>query len=167
MVIAVFGTGDELEPYCGYAREAGAAIARAGLDLLTGGRGGAMRAALDGFRRSSGSGQCLAVLPQGAAAHGDYDVVLQSNLPAPKTFEFDRMSRNYINARLCDAAIAVSPTGGTVTEIAWMLRLGKPVAFYGNQIDRAEVKRCLALFPVEGPLLEGELDQIFQAFLGE
>ncbi|MBX3172733.1 MAG: hypothetical protein KF760_35375 [Candidatus Eremiobacteraeota bacterium] len=166
MVIAVFGTGSDLEPYCGYAAAAGAAIARAGHDLLTGGRSGAMRAALSGYHSAGGSGQTLAVLPAGVEPLGDYQVVLRTNLPAPKRFEFDRFSRNYINARICDAAVAVSPTGGTVTEIAWMLRLGKPCCFYGSLADLDLARRSLREFPVEGPLPQLSPGEDFQAFLG-
>lgn len=166
MVIAVFGTGDELETYCDYAHQAGAAIARAGHDLLTGGRSGAMWAALQGFREAGGGGQCLAVLPRGVDPLGDYEVVLRTNLPAPKEFVFDRFSRNYINVRLCDAALAVSPTAGTVTEVAWMLRLGKPCCFYGSAQDLAELSACLSKFPMDGPLVHLVPGQDFQAFLG-
>ena len=49
MVIAVFGTGDELEPYISYAFQAG----RAGHDLLTGGHSDSMNAALRGYQGRS------------------------------------------------------------------------------------------------------------------
>ena len=87
-------------------------------------------------------------------------------MPAPKKFEFDRFSRNYINTRLCDAALPVSPTGGTITEIAWMLRLGKPCCFYGSTAEFAEIERSLQKFPVQGPLQHLLPGQDFQAFLG-
>jgi uncharacterized protein (TIGR00725 family) len=166
MVIAVFGTGDERYPYIEYARAAGAAVARAGHDLLTGGRSGAMRAALEGFGQAGGRGQTLAVMPQGLEPVGDYAVVLRTNLPAPKVFEFDRASRNYINVRLCDAAVAVSPTAGTVTEIAWMLKLGKSCAFYGSQPDLEQVRTALAQFPIDGPLTSVQDQEGLSEFFG-
>ncbi len=85
-------------------------------------------------------------------------------MPAPKKFEFDRFSRNYINTRLCDAALPVSPTGGTITEIAWMLRLGKPCCFYGSTVDFAEVERSLQKFPVQGPSSISYRDRTFRLF---
>jgi predicted Rossmann-fold nucleotide-binding protein len=45
--------------------------------------------------------------------------------------------RNYLEASMCDAAIALPGGDGTVSEVASALSLGRPVAFVGNW--RAEV----------------------------
>ena len=79
---------------------------------------------------------------------------------------FDRASRNYINVRLCDAAVAVSPTGGTVTEVAWMLKLGKPCAFYGSESDLGRVRMALGRFPVDGPLTRVQDGEDLSEFFG-
>ena len=143
MIVALFGSGDNSHTSdCQLARRAGQVIAQTGHDLLTGGGGGAMQEALAGFATVSAlRGKTFAVLPDKYPAPlGRYDIVIATGLPAPKTIDWDQRSRNFVNAKLCDAAIAVSITAGTTVEVAWMLKLGKPCFFLGSKSDFAELK---------------------------
>ena len=98
--------------------EVGRRIAEAGAILLCGGLDGMMRAAAEGAKRAGGA--TLGILPgdDRAAANEFVDLAIPSGLGA---------YRNALLVRACDAAIAVRGAYGTLSEIAFALRLGVPV----------------------------------------
>jgi len=128
-VIAVFGSGTTAAPN---ARAAGRAIASRGHDLLTGGGGGCMQAALEGFLEvGDRTGQSHAILPRHQYQPSGYDQVVRTCFDAPKDMGATPYSRNLVNVAFCHGCIFVSDTLGTLTEVVWMHRLGKPAAFFG------------------------------------
>jgi len=96
----------------------GRGIAEAGAILLCGGLGGMMRAAAEGAKSSGG--HTIGILPGNdkTAANEFIDTVIPTDLGA---------LRNALLVRSCDAVIAIHGAYGTLSEIAFALRLGIPV----------------------------------------
>ena len=97
----------------------GRMLAERGVVVLCGGLGGVMAAAAGGVR--SAGGTCIGLLPgsDAAAANPDVTLALPTGLGE---------MRNALMARCCNAMIAVGGGYGTLSEIAFALRIGKPVA---------------------------------------
>ncbi len=96
----------------------GRLIAEAGATLFCGGLGGMMQAAAEGAK--SAGGKTVGILPgadQGAA-NPFIDLAIPTSLGA---------YRNAVLVRSCDAVIAIHGAYGTLSEIAFALRLGIPV----------------------------------------
>lgn len=96
----------------------GAELARRGAILVCGGLGGMMEAAAEGAK--SEKGVTVGILPgeKASAANEFIDIALPTGLGAV---------RNALIVRACDAAIAIRGGYGTLSEIAFALRLGVPV----------------------------------------
>ncbi len=96
----------------------GAEIARRGAILLCGGLGGMMKAAAEGAK--SERGVTVGILPgeTASAANEFIDIALPTGLGA---------IRNAALVRCCDAVIAIRGGYGTLSEIAFALRLKTPV----------------------------------------
>ena len=122
-IIGVVGGGaehvPENSPVFTQALEVGEAIARAGGVVLCGGGGGVMRAAVVGAR--SASGHSIGILPHGGPTDAEYAV---------DTGMGD--GRNYVNAYVSDALIALFGEAGTLSEIALAMKLGRPVVYLGH-----------------------------------
>lgn len=116
--IAVIGAGVTDEPTLEIAEEVGRLIAKRDSVLICGGLGGVMEAAARGVK--SGGGITVGILPQnhkdGANPYID--------LPIATGFG---EGRNMIIVRTADAIIAVGGGHGTLSEIAFGLKTGKPV----------------------------------------
>jgi uncharacterized protein (TIGR00725 family) len=121
--IAVIGLAACDAETAALAQRVGAAIARAGATLLTGGLGGVMEAASRGAKEAGGL--VVGVLPTGARGDGNaqLDVEIVTNMGH---------ARNVILAHSADALIAVAGGYGTLSEIAVALKLGKPVVGLGS-----------------------------------
>ena len=102
--IGVIGEGRCSRRVARDAERIGAAIARAGAVLLTGGRGGVVVGILPGFAR--------------AEANRWVTVPIATGMD---------QARNVILVRSCDAIIAVGGMFGTLSEIGIGLKLGVPV----------------------------------------
>jgi uncharacterized protein (TIGR00725 family) len=100
------------------AEEVGALLAERGAIVLCGGRGGVMAAVARGVRAHRGT--TVALLPGDDAeeANGDVTIALPTGLGE---------MRNALIARCCRVMIAVGGGYGTLSEIGFALRLGKPV----------------------------------------
>jgi len=98
--------------------EVGRCIAESGATLLCGGLGGMMRAAAEGAKLAGG--QTVGILPSSdrSSANSFIDVAIPTGLGP---------FRNAILVSACDAVIAVHGAYGTLSEIAFALRLGIPV----------------------------------------
>ncbi len=96
----------------------GAELARHGAILLCGGLGGMMEAAAEGAK--SERGVTVGILPgdNASAANRFVDIALPTGLGA---------IRNAVLVRSCDAVIAILGGYGTLSEIAFALRLKVPV----------------------------------------
>jgi uncharacterized protein (TIGR00725 family) len=116
--VAVCGPGIASEEESSSAREIGRLLAEGGAVVLCGGRGGVMDAAARGARE--GGGLSVGLLPDedraGAGRH--LTVSLPTGLGE---------TRNALVARSADALIAVGGEFGTLSEIAFALKLGRPV----------------------------------------
>ncbi len=117
-VIAVLGGGSVDEKIYGLAERVGELLAQRGVTLICGGLGGVMEAACKGAKRTGGV--TIGVLP-GASRHqaNPYvDVRIVTGMGE---------ARNVIIVRSAQAAIAVDGEYGTLSEIAFCLKLGVPV----------------------------------------
>jgi uncharacterized protein (TIGR00725 family) len=96
----------------------GAELARRGAILVCGGLGGMMEAAAEGAK--SEHGVTVGILPgeEASSANEFIDVALPTGLGAV---------RNVLVVRACNAVIAIRGGYGTLSEIAFALRLGVPV----------------------------------------
>jgi uncharacterized protein (TIGR00725 family) len=116
--IGVIGASDATPAEREIARTVGGGLASAGAIVLCGGRGGVMEAVCEGAKR--GGGLTVGVLPGSdrAEANPHVDVALASGLGE---------LRNGLIVRFSDALIAVGGAWGTLSEIAFAMRIGRPV----------------------------------------
>ncbi|MDP8257007.1 MAG: TIGR00725 family protein [Candidatus Alcyoniella australis] len=132
-VIGVIGAGSADAQTLDLARAVGAAIARAGCDLVCGGLGGVMQAACQGAREAGGL--TIGVLP-GSSRHDAnpyVDVAIVTDMG---------YARNVIIAQTAQALIAISGGPGTLSEIAIGLKLGKPVISLGSWDVDPRIRRA-------------------------
>jgi uncharacterized protein (TIGR00725 family) len=113
--VSVIGSGREHEPA---AEDVGRLLAERGCVVVTGGLGEVMAAAHRGAR--SAGGTTIAILPgeRRAEANPWADHVIATGVGH---------ARNLAVAASGDAVIAVGGSWGTVAEIAFAMRLGRPV----------------------------------------
>lgn len=117
-IIAVIGGGHCSEEIYELAREVGREIARAGAMLICGGMFGVMEAACRGAKEAGGT--TIGILPgkSKAEANAFVDIPIVTGL---------NDARNVIIARSADGVIAVDGEYGTLSEMAFSLKFGKPV----------------------------------------
>ena len=118
IIIAVIGAGSADEPLLRIAEEVGQLIAKRDAILICGGLGGVMEAASKGARSEEGT--TVGILPQ------NYKNEANPYIDIPVATGFGE-GRNVIIARTADAIIAIGGEYGTLSEIAFGLRMGKPV----------------------------------------
>jgi len=123
MIIAVVGAGQCTPQEAEIAEAVGQELARRGAILICGGRGGVMEAACRGAKASGG--QTVGILPGVSRyeANPYVDVPIVTGLGE---------ARNLIIVRSADAVIAVGGEYGTLSEIAFALKLGVPVVGLGT-----------------------------------
>lgn len=116
--IGVLGPNTTTNAQYQLGKEVGRKIAETGSILFCGGLGGMMRAAAEGAK--SAGGQTVGILPgiDKSAANEFIDIAIPTDLGA---------YRNALLVRSCDAVIAVHGAYGTLSEIAFALRLNIPV----------------------------------------
>jgi uncharacterized protein (TIGR00725 family) len=117
-VVAVVGPGEDEGALLTLAQDVGAAIARRGAIVVCGGLGGVMQAACQGAKRHGGT--TVGLLPGLERATGNpwLDVAIPTGLGE---------ARNVLVVRAADALVAVGGGYGTLSEIAFALKTGKPV----------------------------------------
>jgi len=123
VTIAVVGSSAPSEEASNRAMAVGAAVARAGATLVTGGLGGIMEAACRGAREHGGL--TLGILPGSSKTEANpyVDCAVPTGLG-----DF----RNYLVVAAADAVIALEGRFGTLSEIAMALTLGKVVVGVGT-----------------------------------
>ena len=123
MYVAVIGSATCDETISALAREVGREIARHGAVLVCGGRGGVMEAACQGAK--AGGGTTVGILPgiDRREANPYVDVPIVTGLGE---------ARNAIVVRTADTIIAVSGGYGTLSEIGFALKMGRPVVGLGT-----------------------------------
>ena len=133
-VVAVIGAGECDERTAELAREVGRGIAQRGFALATGGLGGVMEAASEGARRAGGT--VLGILPgtDVSAANRYCDYAIATGVSE---------ARNAILVNTAEAFVAIAGSYGTLSEIAFALRQGKPVCALGSwKVPGAEIREA-------------------------
>lgn len=116
--IAVCGPGSAAEPLLGLAEEVGVRLANAGATVVCGGLGGVMEAVARGA--AGRGGFSIGVLPGRSAADANRFITL----PLPTGMG---EMRNLLVVRFADAVIAVGGGWGTLSEVAFALKIDRPV----------------------------------------
>lgn len=116
--VGVIGPNDASPAELGFAEQAGAGIARLGLPMICGGRGGCMEAASRGA--AAAGGLVIGILPSGdwRTANAHVSVPIASGLGE---------ARNAIIASACFALVAVGGGHGTLSEMALGLKMERLV----------------------------------------
>lgn len=125
-----------------WAEEVGSHIARRGHILLCGGRGGVMEAACKGARREGGI--TVGVLPGSdrSEANPYLSVALPTGLGE---------ARNLIVVRGGEAVVAVGGSYGTLSEIAFALKSGRPVVGLESWTATASSGAEAEILPANSP----------------
>jgi len=131
-LIGVVGAGDCDERTAARAEAVGAALARAGCVVVTGGLGGVMQAASRGAREAGG--RVVGILPGDdvAAANAWVEIPIATGLGE---------ARNALIAATAQALVAIGGGYGTLSEIALARRRGKRVVSLGSWEVDASVER--------------------------
>jgi uncharacterized protein (TIGR00725 family) len=116
--VAVVGAGDADEELGRLAEEVGRRLGEAGAVVVCGGLGGVMEAACRGAK--SADGTTVGILP-GANRRGS-NSYLDVSIPTGMG-----ETRNALIVRAADVVIAVGGEFGTLSEIAFALKVGTPV----------------------------------------
>ncbi len=116
--IGVVGERDAPDDLLAAAEEIGREVARRGGTVICGGMGGVMEAAARGSRAKVGT--VVGILPGPTAEGGNAYVTIPIVTGMGE-------GRNIIVARTAEAIIAVGGAYGTLSEIAYALKLGVPV----------------------------------------
>ncbi|HXX64505.1 MAG TPA: TIGR00725 family protein [Bacteroidota bacterium] len=117
-IIAVIGAAEAGEATLKIAEDVGRFIARGKAIMVCGGLGGVMEAAARGAQEEGGI--TVGILPQNHRDHAN------PHIQIPVVSGFGE-GRNVIIARTADVLIAVGGEYGTLSEIAFGLKMGKPV----------------------------------------
>ena len=117
-IIGVIGAGTAGDEIREAAEETGRLIARNGFLLVCGGLGGVMEAAARGAKAEGGT--TIGILPQADRNSANPYI----DIPVATGFG---EGRNVMIVRTADLLIAVGGEYGTLSEIAFALKMGKPV----------------------------------------
>lgn len=121
--VAVIGASEASASELTQAEEVGRFLAREGAVLVCGGLGGVMDAAARGCE--SAGGVSVGILPGDDRDPGSPHLTVAISTGLGE-------ARNAIVARTADAVIAVGGEFGTLSEIAFALKMGKPVVGLGT-----------------------------------
>ncbi|MDB4927530.1 MAG: hypothetical protein JWM10_14 [Myxococcaceae bacterium] len=147
------------------AEQLGAALVDAGFRLVTGGLGGTMRAASAGARAAAGHqpGDVIGVLPTYVAedANEFVEVTICTGL---------NHARNVVVVASADVVFALGGKSGTLSEIAFAWKLGKPVIVVGEAPGWATLLAGIAIDDrredrLYGPLAPDEAARFGQELL--
>ena len=132
-IIGVIGASEATPGERETALEVGRRIAGKGAVLLSGGSGGVMEAACMGAK--SEGGITVGIIPGASKseANGYVDIPVVTGMGH---------GRNIIVASSCDAIIAIGGGFGTLSEIAFALRLKIPVVGIGTWDVSSEIKKA-------------------------
>jgi len=130
----VIGSGVEHEAR---AEEVGRLLAERGCKVVTGGRGEVMAAASRGAKAAGGV--TIGILPGTSRSEANewVDHVVATGLGH---------MRNFAVAASADAVIAIGGSWGTLTEIAFAKRLGRPVVILDPGLEVEDVERAATPF---------------------
>ncbi len=121
-IIGVIGGGDATAPpgssTYGMAQTLGKLIAGAGAILLCGGRGGVMEAAAVGAKNAGG--HTIGIMPSHDPPNAGIEYAVFTGMGD---------GRNFLNAVISDALIAMKGEAGTLSEIALAIKVRTPVVY--------------------------------------
>ena len=117
-IIGVIGAGNADAALTGIAEEVGRLIATRNALLVCGGLGGVMEAAARGAKGAGGT--TIGILPQATKE------MANQYIDVPVATGFGE-GRNVVIIRTADALIAIGGEYGTLSELAFALKMGKPV----------------------------------------
>jgi len=132
-VIGVIGAGDANGEECLTAQEVGSEIAKRKCVLVCGAMGGVMEAACKGAK--SEGGLTIGIIP------GDSKTQSNPYVDIPVVTAMSH-ARNVIVVRSSDAIIAIGGSYGTLSEIAFALRLEIPVIGINTWDVSPEIKKA-------------------------
>lgn len=141
--MAVVGAGDADEELAAAAEEVGRRLAQAGAAVVCGGLGGVMEAACRGAK--SAGGLTIGVLPgrRRADANRWVDVAIPTGMGE---------TRNALVVLSADAVVAVGGEHGTLSEVAFGLKLGRPVVGLRTwRLVRGDGAADESIVPAEDP----------------
>ena len=117
-IVGVIGPGECDQQIDSLAEEVGERLARRGLVVLTGGRGGVMAAASRGAKQAGGL--TIGILPGNTynEVNPDVDIPILTGLGE---------ARNAIVACASEVLVAIAGEYGTLSEMALALKMGRPV----------------------------------------
>ncbi|CAN5204946.1 TIGR00725 family protein [soil metagenome] len=141
-VVAVVGSGEADPELEAIAERVGARVAGRGALLVCGGLGGVMAAACKGAKGAGGT--TVGVLPgsDGSAANAFVDVVVATGLGE---------ARNTVVVRSADVVVAVGGGYGTLSEIGFALKVGRPVVGLGTWELARQGRRDEGVVTAAGP----------------
>jgi uncharacterized protein (TIGR00725 family) len=123
LYVSVIGAGEAAADVLADAEIVGRELARAGAIVVCGGRGGVMEAACRGA--AGEGGVTVGLLPDADRAHANPFVSVAVPTGMGEL-------RNGLVARAGDAVIAIGGEFGTLSEIGFALKLGRPVVGLGT-----------------------------------
>ena len=129
--VAVVGAGVAGTELISVAEDVGRALARGGAVVLCGGLGGVMEAVCRGCRAAGGTS--VGILPgdRRDGANDYVDVALATGMGE---------MRNALIVRAADVVLALGGEHGTLSEIAFALKIGRPVVGLGTwELSKAGV----------------------------
>ncbi len=132
-VIGVIGAGDPGAEDIKIAEAVGEEIASNGYTLLCGGMGGVMEAASRGSK--SKGGFCIGILP--GSSKDDCNPYIDFSIVTAMGH-----ARNVIVVGSCDAIIAIGGSFGTLSEIAFALRLEIPIIGLNTWDVSTDIKKA-------------------------
>jgi uncharacterized protein (TIGR00725 family) len=136
-IVAVIGAGDAPPAVCKLAFALGREIARRGAVLINGGRTGVMESAAAGARKEGG--HTIGIMPgyDRSAANRHIEFAIATGIGE---------ARNAVIVASADAVIALAGEGGTLAEIGFAKKFGKPIIALDSwpEID--------GLYRADGPL---------------
>ena len=125
-VVAVIGAGDAPRAVCKLAFAVGSEIARRGAVLINGGRSGVMEFAAAGAREEGG--HTIGILPgrdrDDANPHIEFAIATGIG-----------EARNAVIVASADAVIALAGEGGTLAEIGFAKKFGKPIVALNSWLE--------------------------------
>jgi uncharacterized protein (TIGR00725 family) len=147
VTIGVIGSGTN--EHDGLARGVGALLAELGVNLLTGGGRGVMKAVSWAFTQAPRErGICIGIIPcqserERAQPKAGYpnefvELAIHTHLPHSGTQGRDDLSRNHINVLSCAALVALPGESGTVSEVSLAIDYHKPVIAYASDLVLVE-----------------------------
>jgi uncharacterized protein (TIGR00725 family) len=141
-VIGVIGESVATDQNIEYARETGVLIAERHGILICGGMGGVMKAACEGAK--SAGGLTIGIIPtyEKETANEYIDISIATGMGH---------ARNAIIAATADALIAIGGSYGTLSEIAFARKFGKPVITLASFEIQKDGKVCGDILAADTP----------------